>query len=322
MPFGIPSSVLSSSAQWIEYFFDAGYNVITTQSMRSSRSPGYDPPNFVMTTDRPTRHGRRERLVAPKVGDGVRFGGAEASSINSYGIPSDPDEWLPQIEKLAARERDGQLLIVSVVGCGEKSEDIVRDFVDIATRAADAGARVIEANLSFLRKSSVLPYAPYCRNPRLTVRIMSALAEALYVKYDVELVAKLSYMPRRRLSLVATALAPIVSGISGINAVPIRVVDESGQSYFPKRPTPPMMAGANIRSQGLDFVRTVAAVRARSASRFDIIGMGGVSSLADAVAMRAAGADAVLASTGVTNNLFLGWEVAQGEEALRATPLG
>src|SRR5206468_2823887 len=148
---GVPASVLTATADWIEYYARRGFNVLTYKTVRSALRDAHSKPNWVFLNDltEPLEPGQTpetygDALVWPR--DPNAF-----SMANSFGVPSfAPEIWQKDVSKAVASLRSGQVLIVSVMGTWEdfKGPELIKDFVNVARMAKGAGAPAIELNLS------------------------------------------------------------------------------------------------------------------------------------------------------------------------------
>ena len=241
-PIGVPASVLTADSNWVRFFAEHGFNVLTFKTVRSRF---WDPnpfPNWVFLedADEPLRVGVDPRKITVHGDDDTYLRRLRAfSTANSFGVPSsEPSVWQAEVAKSVELLGPDKLLIVSVMGTATADDpaDTLRDdFVEVARLAAAAGAPAIELNLSCpntldpsATDSGVKP--PLCHSVEDTLEVVAAVATALDGK--VPLVAKLSYMPLPELRPLVRALAPYVSAISGINTLQVRVESRSGGATF------------------------------------------------------------------------------------------
>jgi dihydroorotate dehydrogenase len=327
-PIGIPASVLTSTAKWIDYFAKHGFNVFTYKTVRGTRTAAYDFPNWVFLED------AAEPLPVAQGGspEGVRVRGSRDtylrhlrafSTANSFGVPSeDPAIWREDVERALDVLGEGKLLILSIMGSGEEGEPVGAlrdDFVRVAEEALRTGAPVIELNLSCPNtadasaRDGIAP--PLCTNVEATAEVIEAVAEVVGGK--VPLVAKLSYLPFQRLESLVGAIAPYVSAISGINTLQVQVEEEDGTATFPGRHAAGM-SGIAIRDLALDFVKSLNRVRLENEGLdYEIIGMGGVMTTEDVDALLVAGADAVQTATAASVNPYLARELSESRSDRR-----
>jgi dihydroorotate dehydrogenase len=236
------------------------------------------------------------------------------SITNSFGMPTQPVAvWQADVGRARAAAGPGQALVVSVVGTadpGDGPAQFAADFVRTAGLAAEAGAPILEANLSC---PNVGGHGLLCHDIAAARAVCAAIRERVP---DRPLLVKLGSYPatsagQDALAALVDALAPFVAGFSAINAVPYPVVDPTGIQALPGAGRARAgICGAAIRDMGLDVVRRLAALRAETGGAWGIIGVGGVMTPAAYRAYRRAGADVVQAAAGPMWNPRLALEIA------------
>jgi dihydroorotate dehydrogenase len=313
-PIGIPASPLTANSTWVRACSDLGFNVITYKTVRLRETRALPAPNwlFVDGLEAPLPVGEPLSQVAV---DGTKLAQPASrtySMVNSFGIPSPaPEEWQSDVRLATGALRDGQLLIVSVVGDYEElsGDALVSDFVDVALAAEHAGATIIELNLSCPNtvKASGPVQPPICESPDDSARIVKSVRAALDA--NTKLVVKLAYLARPALERLIAAVADSVDGVAGINTLQVPVVGADGAPVFigtrdsrTKFRDKAGLSGIAIRDYALDFVRSLALIRRVNRWEFDIIAMGGVMEPHDVRALMAVGADAVQSATAAANN--------------------
>ncbi|MCA0143441.1 dihydroorotate oxidase [Blastococcus sp. LR1] len=294
-PIGIPACVLNGSEAWVRHNVANGWNVLTYKTVRGRAHPPNEQPNWAFAA-------RETASLAPGAAadvvadpwDWVAPGSTAVSSVNSFGVPSpEPEEWMADLARALAAVGEEQLLLVSVMGEGD---DLAADFARTARMAEEAGATVVELNLSCpntLSTAGVKP--PLCLDPDATVAVVEAVRRELDDR--TALVAKLSWLDEQRLAALVPRLAPLVDGIAGINTVQSRVRRSDGTPTFPGRELAGL-SGIAVRDPALDFTRRLVALRQSGGVRFDVLAMGGVTDPASFEALFAAGADAVQSAAG------------------------
>lgn len=320
VPIGVPASALTVSANWIEYFARRGFNILTFKTMRSLEWHALPQPNWIFLED--ARSPLSSAIVdAPFIGDENAWPDSPMgfSMANSFGVPSfSPDRWQAEVDESLQRLSPAQLLIVSVMGSAEvyQDEQLVDDFCLVARLAEEAGAPVIELNLSCPNTiaSDDASKSLIAESPETTLRVVAAVREKL-TKRDTKLVVKLSALADEVLRAVIVRAAPYLDGISGINTVQAQVRRPSGSIAFPSptspgRGRPAGISGVAIRDLGLRFVEHAHAVIEEENLDLAIIGMGGVMSPSDFSAYVDRGAAAVQTATAAFLNPNLGQEVA------------
>ncbi|RBY79099.1 dihydroorotate oxidase [Blastococcus sp. TF02-09] len=303
-PIGVPACVLNGSEAWVRHNVANGWNVLTYKTVRSRAHPPNEQPNWVFAA-------RETASLAPGADadvvadpwDWVEPGSPAVSSVNSFGVPSpEPEEWMADLARAVAAVGDEQLLLVSVMGEGD---DLAEDFARTALLAEEAGASVVELNLSCpntLDRSATGVKPPLCLDADATVAVVEHVRRALDDRTG--LVAKLSWLDEQRLAALVPRLAPLVDGIAGINTVQSRVRRTDGTPTFPGRELAGL-SGIAVREPALDFTRRLVALRAAGGVPFDVLAMGGVTDPESFAALFAAGADAVQSAAGAFADPFL-----------------
>jgi dihydroorotate dehydrogenase len=307
-PVGIPACVLNGSEEWVRYNAANGWDVLTYKTVRSRAHAPNEQPNWTFA---PRVTASVPPGSAPEVAsdpwDWVEPGSPAVSTVNSFGVPSpDPEEWMADLERSLGAVADDQLLLVSVMGADPDGRgDLIDDFSRVARMAEEAGAPVVELNLSCpntLDRSASGVKPPLCLDADATVSVVREVRRALDDRTG--LVAKLSWLDDERLAALVPRLAPLVDGISGINTLPSRVRRSDGAPTFPGRETAGL-SGIAARDSAVDFTRRLVALRESTSTRFDILAIGGVTDPASFEALFAVGADAVQSATGAFADPFL-----------------
>ena len=204
----------------------------------------------------------------------------------------------------------GQLLIMSVVGTiqeGFTADHYYDDFAAAALLAKQAGATVVEVNLSC---PNVASEGVLCYSKDAVYEICKRTRAAIG---DTPLIIKIGYFSAEQQSLLETIveqISPYVSAISAINTLAAAIVDENGEQALPgKGRIKSGVCGAAIKWAGLDMVKRLDQLRKAHDYSYEIIGVGGVMQPADFTEYRAAGADVVQAVTAPMWNPHLAAEI-------------
>lgn len=296
--------MLNGSEAWVRHNVANGWNVLTYKTVRGRAHPANEAPNWVLAA-------RETASLAPGADadvvadpwDWVPPGTREVSSVNSFGVPSpEPAEWMADLARAVAAVGEEQLLLVSVMGEDPEGRGDVAalagDFARTALMAREAGAQVVELNLSCpntLDRSASGVKPPLCLDPDATVAVVEHVRRAL--DDGAGLVAKLSWLDEPQLAALVPRLAPLVDGIAGINTVQSRVRRSDGTPTFPGRELAGL-SGIAVREPALDFTRRLVALREAGGVPFDVLAMGGVTDPASFEALFATGADAVQTAAG------------------------
>ncbi|MGY2128169.1 dihydroorotate oxidase [Blastococcus sp. SYSU DS0617] len=310
-PIGVPACVLNGSEAWVRHNVANGWNVLTYKTVRGRAHPANEQPNWVFAArETASLPPGADADVVADPWDWVPPGTPAVSSVNSFGVPSpEPEEWMADLERALHAVGNEQLLLVSVMGEDAdgtgRVADLAADFARTARMAQEAGAPVVELNLSCpntLDRSSSGVKPPLCLDPDATVTVVDTVRRALDDRTG--LVAKLSWLDEPRLRALVPELAPLVDGIAGINTVQSRVRRSDGTPTFPGRELAGL-SGIAVREPALDFTRRLVALRDGGGVPFDVLAMGGVTDPASFEALFAAGADAVQSAAGAFADPFL-----------------
>jgi dihydroorotate dehydrogenase len=315
-PIGVPASVLTATAAWIEFYARYGFNVLTYKTVRSRRHIAHLSPNWIFLKG-PNQPVFPDVRFPDSVGDvGVWPADPQSFSMaNSFGVPSpDPNEWKADLETALGCLRDDQLLITSVMGSQEEldGEDLIRDFILVAKDAEDAGAPVIELNIScpntVVKANREVLKTLICEQTDFAIHLSRQVRKELHP--DTKLVIKLGYMSRHKLEALVKPLIlkHDIDGVSGINTVQANVRKEGGSPAFQGTPDDPTadrtiagISGVAIREYGLRFTQYLNDIRRELQERdgvtFDILSMGGVMTVDDVETLLSTGAQAVQTAT-------------------------
>lgn len=321
-PFGASASVLTSSSERISFLARTGSDVITYKTVRSSEYPShvlpnllfgvvaslgadrspFEIPNVVLVSDDPSEFDPKEGLM------------------NRFGMPCPgPEVWQSDFEAAKRSMNPNQLLILSVVGTppsdskltSSKVEKLlIDDFIKVVALGMDAGAEVIELNVSCPNCSGI--EGSLCDNIELVIRICRAVVGAAA---DTKFILKLGFMEKSRLREIVMATAGLVHGYSGINTIPVEGKRQGQHGPEPAFGIPFLKAGLSggpIFRHGLKFIKQLNEIRTEEHLEFEIIGCGGVVSPADVHQYLKNGASVVQATTAFFKNSFFGIDVQQG----------
>jgi dihydroorotate dehydrogenase len=205
-----------------------------------------------------------------------------------------------------------KLSLLSVVGTiqeGFSEDDYYADFARTAQLAAEAGAKVIELNLSC---PNVVSEGIVCHNEHAVVEICKRTKE---VVGDVPIVIKIaffSYNQEELLRRILQATRPYISAIAAINTMGAPIVDENGNPAFPGPGREKAgVSGSAIKWAGIDMVNRLAHIRDALGLGYKIIGIGGVMGPQDYHDYVRAGADAIQSASAAMWNPDLAAQVKQ-----------
>ncbi|HEX5455765.1 MAG TPA: hypothetical protein VFW77_00165 [Candidatus Saccharimonadales bacterium] len=308
-PFGIPAGPLLNSNH-IKFAFDAGFDVLCYKTQRSVKFLPNDFPNVLYLDIEGDL--TLEKAGKPLLGRSATEKPLEEVSItNSFGNPSlGPDFWVDDLKKALKYEKNGQLLIMSVVGTiqeGFTQDDYYEDFARAAKLAADAGVKAIEINLSC---PNVANEGILCYTKDAVVAVTKKVKEAIG---EVPLITKFGYFSQEQEDLLEDTLKeirPFISAVSVINTIPAPVVDDKGNQALPgDNRLSSGICGASIKWAGVNMVDKLNRLRKKNGWQYEIIGVGGVMDPQDFKDYRTAGADVVQSATAAMWNVNLAAEI-------------
>lgn len=308
--FGIPAGPLLNSS-WVKTYADLGFDLLTYKTVRTTNKACHQPPNIVFINPdeynyQPDKPAYTKKTVTQE--DYPNF-----SITNSFGVPSkEPDVWQEDIKRLLPKLKKGQLLILSVMGTADEEtteQEYVADFVKCAQLGIQAGAPVIEVNLSCPN----LGTGAIFNNHQLSKNILQKVKAAIGT---TPLIAKLGYFPgKRELKEFVKTTHKFVDCFAAINTVPKEVFDYDGQQALPgKSRVRSGTCGALIKDAGLSVVKALAHLRKKNKYSYRVIGVGGVMNPESYFAYRKQGADAVQSATGAMWNPYLAYQIKKAIE--------
>jgi dihydroorotate dehydrogenase (NAD+) catalytic subunit len=265
-PLGIPAGPLLSSA-WIDIASRLGFDILTYKTIRSRAHESHPLPNVLFVD----AHASKDILIAKNTPPHCI---EEISITNSFGMPSMPPDYLQSdIQKARSFIKEGQILIVSIVGTPEFSSDLLQDFVTVALIAKEAGAHAIEANFSCpnvsLKEGSLytdIQYAP---------SIAKAIVDAISPLPLIIKVGKFPHFQHLKDILIAFAKAG-VRAIAGLNSISKKVLNEQGQSALGAHRQTSGICGALIRPDALLFIQQTKHIIETEKISLEIVGCGGI----------------------------------------------
>lgn len=309
VPFGIPAGPLLN-AKFINSAFKWGFDVNHYKTQRSVKFPVNAFPNviFVDIAGKLTLKKAQKPLVGSMETDKKP---TKFTITNSFGNPSKgPDFWQKDMKKALSYQKDGQLLIASVVGTvqeGFSEEDYYEDFANTASLANETRVKVIEVNLSC---PNVANEGILCYTTDACEQISRRVKEKIG---NTPLLVKIGYYSEDQQELlkqIVKKMSPFIAGIAAINTIPAPVVDENNNQALPgPNRLKSGICGAAIKWAGLDMVKRLAKLREKLHADYEIVGVGGVMTSRDYLEYRKAGADLVQSATGAMWNPYLAYDI-------------
>ena len=301
---GIPAGPLLNS-QYIKLYAQLGWDVLTYKTVRTKVQRCHPFPNV-----RPvgTAKGWYKSATAEKPSlytleeEGEL---ADLSITNSFGMPSQaPEIWRADVAQAKKSLQSGQVLVVSVVGTAQPGGtlgDLAADFAQAASWTAEAGADVIEANLSCPNVQS--SEGSLYQSPAAVGQVAKAIADAL-AGTKRPFLLKIGYLENLELikQILEAAHENGAAGFAAINTIPAKVYTASGEQALPG--TGRLVSGicgAGIKEAGLEMAERLIQTRrdlGLKDSDFAIVGVGGVTTPADVFQYQNLGVSGVQSGTG------------------------
>ena len=288
-PLGMPAGPLLNS-RWILYYAALGFDVLTYKTVRSRHRASYEPPNLLPVDPAAVLGGEGAELHEAAAGARV------ASWAISFGMPSrDPAEWRADVERARRGLRADQVLSVSVVASPEDGwtmTQLADDFARCAEWAADAGAQVVEANLSCpnvcTKEADLYLSAEAAGEIAATVRAR--------LRSDVPLALKIGLFQHvEQAEAVLRAVSPFAQAVSSTNSITAMVRGQDGAPLFGGLRRGIGGAATTARCQ-LELDMLARLIR-RHGLALKLIGVGGVMTTEDVRARLTAGAENVHLAT-------------------------
>jgi dihydroorotate dehydrogenase len=304
--FGIPAGLLPNS-RWLEVYARLGFDILTYKTVRSVARPCAPAPNWLPLEEAELA----QRLPDPEAA--LSLASAEAlhatsTLAGSFGMPSVlPEMWMPDIERARRCIGPGQVLSVSVVGTagpGTSAEAFIADFADVAARAVEAGAQVLELNLSCPNVGAA--EGQIYQDVEMTERIARSVRRAGPGR---PLLLKMGSLPLAPLRGLLQALGDSVAGIVMMNAPSRPIIAAGGQAAFGAGRERAGVTGAGILPLGLAAVRDSCRVIRELGLPLQVVAVGGISTAEDALAYLEVGACAAMSCTGAMINPLLAAEL-------------
>lgn len=298
-PIGIPAGPLLNS-RWILYYAALGFDVVTYKTVRSSARASYELPNLLPVTGEPISGPESDVVADPDVPD-------YDSWAISFGMPSkDPAVWQEDVRAARRNLRPDQVLVVSVVASPENDwtlDRIASDFARCARWARDAGADVIEANLSC--PNVCTQEASLYVSDEASRAIAAAIREAVP---ELPLVLKIGLFDhRRQASAFVRAVSGYATALSTTNTISTIVRTRDGTAAFGGARRG--IGGRLVASRCLDELRMLREVVQQTGSDLRLISVGGVSRASDVLDRLRAGAHHVQLATAAMLNPLVGIEI-------------
>jgi len=289
---GIAAGLLLNS-NWVEMYARSGFDILTYKTVRSEFRECQELPNWVFIDgDNQIDPGKLDE--AQKLSANQPDNYKKLTSSVSFGMPSKaPEEWMQDVARARAVLSSGQLLIVSVVASPQPDSDVskmIADFGNLAVMAREAGAQIVEANLSCPNVCTA--EGDIFLDAELSGKIAAAMARGAD---GLPVLLKLGHFAENdKLIQVLHAVEGHATGVVMVNGISRRVIKEDGSAAFGVGREVSGILGRGIHTFSLDNVRTALDIVSKGRLSLKIVAVGGVSTVADAAPYFEAGAAAVM----------------------------
>jgi dihydroorotate dehydrogenase (NAD+) catalytic subunit len=277
-----------------------GFDVLTYKTIRRRAYPSHPLPNIVYLD--------RERVLSEFDLDTPIFTQDSPVSIEKIAISNsfgngclEPEVLVQDIAFAKNSLSEGQVLIVSVYGEGDTLDAVASDFSETALLAQQAGADMVELNLScpnLLKKGE-----PIYWDAEAVYKITSHVVARVGT---LPVLVKLGLLPAPSpLNKILETLARAgASGVSAITSISLRVVDEAQEPAFGKRIFSGV-SGYPIRPLALQCIKEIVQINRKKKLGLAVLGMGGITHPDHFKEFLNAGADIALSATGMMWNPYL-----------------
>lgn len=311
-PLGIAAGPLLN-AKFVRAALEKGYDVPVYKTVRTRQKQCNEWPNVL-----PVSVDGDLTLAQAAKGLTTKEDYTEPLAItNSFGNPSYPVEvWQKDIRDLMdfAKERAGQIVCGMIEGtkwdANGSEQDFIDDWVLAAKMMKETGVHAIEANFSCPNEGDRVKKL-LCYDAEMGAKITSAIKQKIG---ETPLVIKISYFESDdELRDVVERVGPFVQGIAAINTIPAPVYKPDGTQALPggEWRLKSGICGKPIKWAGLAMVERLKALREQLGMKYDIVGVGGVTTPMDFKEYRDAGADLVMTATGAMWNPYFAKEIKE-----------
>ncbi|EGG23745.1 dihydroorotate oxidase [Cavenderia fasciculata] len=276
-PLGVPAGPLLNSA-WIDFAAQAGFDILTYKTIRSNPYNGHAVPNIVyIDVEKGHQFSAADSGITVKTSPTTPTDMDSLSITNSFGMPSKDREYLLQdIKKANGLLADGQVMIVSVTGTSHSAHEFVKDMVDVARIAVEAGSKVVEVNYSC--PNVVTGEGQIYNNPDQVYEISKALVSELQ-PHNIPLVIKVGVLEDKNKmeKLMLQAHRAGVTAIAGINTMSMKVIDrDTNEPALGPGRLSSGVCGAPIRQTAIDWISQARQVIDQHKLPLQLIGCGGI----------------------------------------------
>jgi dihydroorotate dehydrogenase (NAD+) catalytic subunit len=296
-PLGVPAGPLLNG-KWCLYYASLGFDVVTYKTVRSGFRECYPLPNLV-PVDTASLFGGEQSVSQATTMDG--------SWAVSYGMPSqDPNDWQVDIAETRQQLPSDTVLSVSIVGTVEPDwtlERLAEDYALCARLAVESGADCIEANFSCPNVSTC--DGQLFQNPADCAVVVKIIRDAIG---DTPLIGKIGRLDNDDEALeLIQHLNGYVDALAMTNSIATQVLDQNGKLMFDGQRRG--ICGKATLQASVAQTMSLNAMIAKHKLDIKLIGVGGVSTVADVREYLTAGAQAVHIATAAMVNPLIAIEI-------------
>lgn len=299
VPIGVAACPITLG-EGIRHLAAYGYGILTYKTIRATPFPAHPMPNIAYLNISDAIESGEDEIVleatTSKHEKRQRFGLA-----NSFGNACFSENWIrADLIKTKHVLQPGQLLNVSIYGEETQETSAKENFVKAAIIAKGSGAHLIEMNLS-------------C--PNLKTKMLGGALEEVsdMIRHVVDavkplpVIVKIGYLAdKKRLQVLLNMFAKAkASAVSAMNTMPARILSPDSRYVFGEDRKISGVSGFPIQKLALSFIEMIADINQQDKLDLAILGMGGVVTADDFLALQKAGADVALAATAVMQDLFI-----------------
>jgi len=307
-PFGLAPCPISLS-EGIQHYAQCGCDVLTYKTIRSIATPPHKAPCF-LPLDYTEQLNEKELAIPLSISETT-----SSTWANSFGIGCNSLEWVKQdIQKAKTSLWPHQVLVVPIYGQQTSTKKIEQDFADLALFAKQAGADIIEANLSCpnLLSNKGLLY----NDIKLIESVCTAICKAIG---PTPLMVKIGYI--KDYNELETVVKTIANGgakaVVSMNALPMHVVNKTGAPAFGPNRKQCGVSGDALRTLALTQIKDIADINIQNNLGLSIIGAGGIIQPEHVQEFLDAGATVALSATGLMTHPNLAKEVQKEQLILQ-----
>ena len=284
---GIAAGLLLNS-KWMLAYSRLGYDLLTYKTVRSLHRPCSPPPNWVFVEN----DGKTRGPIYTRNGPGENP--AQVSSAVCFRMPSmPPSVWRKDMAKAKSELLPGKVLIASVTASPQPDwtpEQTAADFAQCANWAAEAGADVIEANLSCPNVCTA--EGSIYRDAAFSKLVAQAVRSSIEKR---PLLLKIGYFAEQNeLADFLREVHSAADGVTMVNGITRPVLASKEKPAFGPSSAQAGVLGRAIHPHSVQAVRAARQVIVEEGLALSLLAVGGASITEDIADFFSAGADAVL----------------------------